>query len=220
MTGARLTADEYLEALELLLASESSTVLGLTEKLAAARTRFFAARSEGKAGTAAVGKAREQQEKIASLQATIDSLIANLAASKEEGGRELRELLEAQGEAMAAVKEECEEAFREELKIMKADYDTQLRARVSSERSLALTAAQKAFSLHLSQLATVEKASASALASERAKVTRVLAAVQDAEVKRREAERDKDREDRGGGGKGREGKSAQGAARKMGGKVF
>ncbi|GMI42528.1 hypothetical protein TeGR_g3060 [Tetraparma gracilis] len=216
VTGERLNLQSYVSTLESLLEESQGQTKSLAQRLSSFRARFLTLRGEAREGEEAKSKTREYLEKIEKLQEVVDGLREKVAKSgKSEGDkeREIELIVAQQGEVVRQIKADVLRIYEEEMAEVKAEFARIVDSKVEAERKRGEEEMQK-------RLGEKDEE----ILAERAKVLQVLSAVEEAEVKKREA-RELERRGRLGGrgkaGEGRVGRSAGGKAeRVVGGRIL
>ncbi|GMH51337.1 hypothetical protein TrRE_jg5579 [Triparma retinervis] len=211
LTGDLISIPEYIEALEGLLKESQGQIKTLTGKVFSFRRRISGiARSSTPSS-----KVKGYLDKITELEGEIKVLLVKLGDSETGRARELKDAIEKNEVVVRELKDNVMRMFKEELDSVREEMEEAAEERVRSERRVLEGQLERLRRDKEREIQALAKAKDEVIARERGKVVKVLGALQDAEVKKRELEgaqrRDRKRE-RGGGGAG---KSAEGGGKKV-----
>jgi len=184
ISAAPLSSQEYIDVLSQLLEDSNVRVATLSQKMSTFRQRFQSTKASA---------SKIALDKIMALQKIIDNLESSAANTDE-----LKAILAKQKSLVAEIRQEMLEVFEEEMEKLKQELTTITTNKVKQERDRMQQ-----------QLDKLRKEKDTIIQCEREKVLKVLAALEEGEVKRREAEIVK----AGGGGKEIVGKSVTGKRR-------
>ncbi len=234
VTSELVPIHDYVTALEEMLAESEGMVKKLTNRIMGIRGRLFKSTTEG---------TREYLSRIVDLQRVIDELTAKLAQQGDASAAEMKEAMEKQAAVVKEIKDSVMRIYKEELADVRDEMssgkyrwslffrtiiltptntimtfftplDTVLEKKLDRQRQkfdeeLANVKAKAQKDLH-----SVVKQKDEVISKERSKVVRVLQALQEAEVKRKEYEvvtrRMKEEEKAQANGANRGGKSVVG----------
>eukprot|EP00518_Triparma_eleuthera_P001849 CAMPEP_0182454002 /NCGR_PEP_ID=MMETSP1319-20130603/819_1 /TAXON_ID=172717 /ORGANISM="Bolidomonas pacifica, Strain RCC208" /LENGTH=285 /DNA_ID=CAMNT_0024651967 /DNA_START=144 /DNA_END=998 /DNA_ORIENTATION=+ len=185
ISGELITLDEYISALEASLSESQSKVSALSSRLMGFRSKL---RVFSKEAEEEKSKTKQYLEKIERCEELIASLTSKLKDSDEGSASKIREMIAANESLIKEIKEKVLQAYREELREVRAEMEGLVNAKVAAEKKRLTAEMNRLRKDKDLEIAAVAKEKDLQISKERHKVAKVLTALQDAEQKKREVE--------------------------------